>query len=102
LPAQVYNYTVTLSSTKELGLVRLWVTPSLRGILTFAPTEEFTLSPGITYTVTITLTVPSEDELDGRGSLNGLLKVRKVWPERMHRAYPHHLRLRFPIVRETD
>lgn len=102
VPGDTYTATVVLSSTRDLGEVILQVTPSLKGMLTFTPTGTFTLSQGISHTVTITLTVPSEEELGDRGSLNGLLKVRKLWPERMRRAYPHHLRLRFPLVRESD
>jgi len=96
-PGHTYTATVVLSSTRQLENVKLQSTPSLRGMLTFTPTGTFTLTKGMTYTVTMTLTVPSEAELDGRGSLNGLLKVRKVWRERVRRAYPHHLRLRFPV-----
>lgn len=101
-PGNEYTYTVTLSSSRDLGSVRLWVTPSLRGILTFSPTEPFTLNAGDTQEVTITLAVPSEEELGDRDRLNGVLKVRKVWRERGRRAYPRHLRLRFPVVRETQ
>jgi len=97
-PEQVFTATATFSSTRDLGLVRLRVTPSLRGMLTFTPTETFTLTEGISHTVTITLTVPSEEDLAGRESLNGLLKVRKVRLDRVRRAYPRHLRLRFPIA----
>lgn len=99
-PEQVFTATATFSSTRDLGLVQLRETPSLRGMLTFTPTGTFTLYKDIAYTVTITLTVPSEGELEGRESLNGLLKVRKVRGERICRAYPHHLRLRFPVVTE--
>ena len=97
-PNQVFTATATFSSTRDLGLVQLWKTRSLRGMLTFTPTGTFTLTKGISHTVTITLTVPSAGELDGRERLNGLLKVRKVRRERVRRAYPRHLRLRFRIA----
>lgn len=101
-PGQVFTTTVTLTATRDLGLVRLWVTPSLQGILTFTPSEPFTLNADSPQEVTITLTVPSEEELGDRDRLNGLLKVRKVRREGVRRAYPRHLRLRFPVTGETE
>lgn len=101
-PGDTYTATVVLSSTRELGDVKLRVTPSLRGMLTFTPTGTFSLTNGMTRTVTITLEVPSVGELDGRERLYGLLKVRKVRRERVRRAYPRHLRLRFPVVTEPE
>ena len=98
VPGETYTATVVLTSTRELENVKLRVTPSLEGMLTFTPTGTFSLTNGMTRTVTITLTVPSVGELKGRESLNGLLKVRKVRRERVRRAYPRHLRLRFPIT----
>ena len=100
-PDEVLIYTATLTSTRDLGLVQLRVTPSLQGgILTFTPTTFTLAAPELTRTVTITLTVPSVGELKGRERLNGLLKVRKVRLDRVRRgrAYPRHLRLRFPIT----
>lgn len=97
-PGDTYTDTAVLTSTRQLENVKLQVTPSLRGMLTFTPTGTFTLTEGVSHTVTITLTVPSEEDLAGRESLNGLLKVRKIRLERVRRAYPRHLRLRFPIA----
>lgn len=111
-PGDVFIATATFSSTRELGPVRLRVTPSLWGVLTFTPTQVFTPTVDTPYTVNITLTVPSASALCDRDSLNGLLQVRRAcqnWlnPEpddqdgRMNcRTFPHPLRLRFPIVTE--
>ncbi len=126
-PGEVFTATATFSSTRDLGPVRLRVTPSLRGVLTFTPTQVFTVTANTPYTVNLILTVPSASALCDRDSLNGLLQVRRAcqnwlkpepndrdcqnwchrereeWRHRMNcRTFPHPLRLRFPIVRETE
>ncbi len=70
----VYTTTVKFTSSETIGKATLSLTPSLQELVVFSPSQFLTVTPGVAYTVRITVTVPAKAN---RPEYNGELSIRE-------------------------